>query len=151
MIVASQWELTWHNFEEFFYLYSYEEKYIPSVISSDKIKGRHSTKRIIDDLCTKWWWRAWKVCLWNISNLSTSSCISKYIQDDHATFLNLDITSEKVFGIYKIFDKGVSFFFSTARMTHIESNISRSIFLCSNPRWAIKTCLLNSMPQGLYE
>ena len=35
-------------------LYSYEEEYLSSLISSDKIKVRrfHSTKRFIDDLCT---------------------------------------------------------------------------------------------------
>ena len=35
------------------FLYSYEEKYMSLLISSEKIKGRHfhSTKRLIDDLC----------------------------------------------------------------------------------------------------
>ena len=35
------------------FLYSYEEEYMSSLISSDKIKGRHfhSTKRFTDDLC----------------------------------------------------------------------------------------------------
>ena len=35
-------------------LYSYEEEYMSSLISSDKIKTRHfhSAKRFIDDLCT---------------------------------------------------------------------------------------------------
>ena len=47
---------------------------------------------------------------------------------NHATFLNLDITSEDGFFIYKLFDKRYSFPFSVVRMPHIDKGISLKIF-----------------------
>ena len=54
-------------------------------------------------------------------------------QDDHATFLNLDITINDGIFIYNLFDKKKSFPFSVERDYHVASNIPQSFFF-SNQR-----------------
>ena len=49
-------------------------------------------------------------------------------QENHATFLNLDITIKDGTFICKLFDKRDSFLFSVVRMPHIASNIPQNIF-----------------------
>ena len=104
-------------------LYSYEEEYMLSLISSDKIKARHfhSTKRFTDDLCA----------INDCGKFGRSICdiypeqleLKFEHQGDHATFLNLDITFKEGTFIYKSFDKRDSFRFSIVRMPYIESHI----------------------------
>ena len=83
-----------------FFLYSYEEEYMLSFISSDKIQAIrfHSTKRFIDDLC----------------HINKSEKLGKFIYDTyskdlevkiehqggHATFLKLNITIMKKKSFY---------------------------------------------------
>ena len=49
-------------------------------------------------------------------------------EDDHATFLNLDIKIEDRRFIYKLYDKRDDFPFFIVRMPHMSSNIPQSIF-----------------------
>ena len=74
------------------FLSSYEDEYVTSLISTDKVKAKkfHSTKRFIDDLCAI-----------NDGGEFGKSCMDIYPKDlelkvehqgEHATFLNLDIT-----------------------------------------------------------
>lgn len=48
--------------------------------------------------------------------------------DDHATFLNLDITIEQGIFIYKFLDKRYSFPFLIVKIFHIENNIPQNTF-----------------------
>ena len=109
------------------FLYSYEEKYISSLISFDKIKGTHfhSTKCFIDDLCA----------INDCEEFRRSICVIypkeiyvklKY-QGDHVNFLNLDITVNLCF-IYKLFYEKNSFPFSIVRMPYKQCNTPQNIF-----------------------
>ena len=103
--------------------YSYEEEYISSLISFDKIKARHfhSTRHFIVDL-------------YAINGKSIFDIYPKELevkvghQGDHATFLNLDLSIKEGTFIYKLFDKRDSFSFSSLRMSHKKSNIPQNIF-----------------------
>lgn len=110
------------------FLYSYEERYMADLISSDKRKARHfhSTKRFIDDLCAI-----------NDGNLFGEIYKDIYPEElelklehsgSHASFLNLDITILEGEFVYKLFDKRDAFPFSIVRMPFINSNIPESIF-----------------------
>ena len=81
------------QFWENLFLYSYEEKYMLPLISSDKIKATHSAKHSIDDLCT----------INDDGGLGRSVCkiypkeleLNVEHQGDHAAFFNLDVTIKK--------------------------------------------------------
>ena len=97
-------------FWENLFIYSYEEEYMSSLISPDKIKERHFhwTTHFIDDLC---------------------AINDGEIEDQryHATFLNLDIIIKEGTFIYTFFDKRLVSF-SIVRMLHIESNTPENNF-----------------------
>ena len=110
------------------FLYYYEEKYISSLISTDKVKARHfhATKRFIDDLCAL-----------NDGGEFGKSFLSIYPSElelkvehhgTHATFLNLDISIKDNIFVYKLYDKRDDFNFSIVRMPFADSNIPSSIF-----------------------
>ena len=113
------------------FLYFYEEEYMKSLISSDKVKARHfhCTKRFIDDLCAI-----------NDGGEFGKACLEIYPkelelkvehQGTHACFLNLDISVLDNMFVYKLYDKRDSFPFSIVRMPHIDSNIPQNIFYSS--------------------
>jgi len=110
------------------FLYCYEEPYISSLISSDKVKARHfhASKRFIDDLCAINDGGEFGKCFQDIYpeelDLKVEHC------GHHATFLNLDITIQDGLFVYKLFDKRDTFPFSIIRMPHLDSNIPQSIF-----------------------
>ena len=111
------------------FLYFYENKFMTSLISNDKVKARHfhSTSRFIDDLCA-------------INDGGKFSCLHNEIYPDelelkmehsgnHASFLNLDINIVNGKFIYKLYDKRDTFPFFIVRMPHKESNIPQNIFI----------------------
>ena len=113
------------------FLYTYEEEYMSSLISTDKVKARHfhSCKRFIDDLCA-------------INDGGEFGRVCKDIYPEelelkvehsgtHATFLNLDISIEEGVFVYKLFDKRDAFPFYIVRMPHMCSNIPQQIFYSS--------------------
>ena len=115
------------------YLYSYEEDFISNLVKNGgkegKIRARHfhSNRRFIDDLCAM-----------NDGGEFGRSNTEIYppelelkkenSEDDHATFLNLDIKIEDRRFIYKLYDKRDDFPFFIVRMPHMSSNIPQSIF-----------------------
>ena len=115
------------------FLYSYEEEYMSSLISSDKIKVRyfHSTNRFIGDLCA----------------VNDGGEFGKFIcdiypkwlelkvehQSDHATFLNLGITIKERTFLYKLFDKKLRFIFNCKNVLY-EKEYPSNYFLFSNQR-----------------
>ena len=115
------------------YLYSYEEHFISNLVKNGgkegKIRARHfhSNRRFIDDLCAM-----------NDGGEFGRSNTEIYppelelkkenSEDDHATFLNLDIKIEDRRFIYKLYDKRDDFPFFIVRMPHMSSNIPQSIF-----------------------
>ena len=106
------------------YLYSYEEDFISNLVKNGgkegKIRARHfhSNRRFIDDLCAM-----------NDGGEFGRSNTEIYppelelkkenSEDDHATFLNLDIKIEDRRFIYKLYDKRDDFPFFIVRMPHI--------------------------------
>ena len=76
-------------------IYSYEEEYISSLISSDKIKARHfhSTKHFIDDLSAINYGGEFGRSICEIYPKELEHKVEH--QSDHATILNLDITIEE--------------------------------------------------------
>ena len=95
----------------------FESKYVQQLIPkwSPDACTLHGTLRFIDDLCT-------------INNDGEFSSSYKYIypkqlelklehQEEHATFLDLDITIENNIFVYKLFDKRGKFPFIVLRMT----------------------------------
>ena len=110
------------------FLCSYEQEYMSSLISSDKIKARHfySAKLFIDDLCA----------INDCGEFGRTICeiypkeleFKVKHQADHATFLNEDITIKEGVFICKLFQKRDSFPFLIVRMPHKESNIPQNIF-----------------------
>ena len=115
------------------YLYSYEEDFISNLVKNGgkegKIRARHfhSNRRFIDDLCAM-----------NDGGEFGRSNTEIYppelelkkenSEDDHATFLNLDIKIEDRRFVYKLYDKRDDFPFFIVRMPHMSSNIPQSIF-----------------------
>jgi len=110
------------------FLYYYEEQFMKTLISSDKVKARrfHATKRFIDDLCAI-----------NDGDAFQHSFKDIYPKElelklEHsgvqASFLNLDIKIQDNKFIYKLFDKRDSFPFSIVRMPYLNSNIPQNIF-----------------------
>ena len=114
----------WSNF----CLYFFKCKYVQQLIS----KGQSRTykiywkSRFIDDLST-------------INNDVEFSSLYKYNyleqlelkfenQEQHAKFLDLDITSEDNIFAYRVFDKRYKFFFFIVHILYSLSNISSSIF-----------------------
>ena len=110
------------------FLYTYEEAYISSLITTDPVKARHfhATKRFIDDLCA-------------INDGNEFGKVYKDIYPAelelklehsgiHASFLSLDVTIEDKMFVYKLYDKRDDFPFSIVRMPQISSNIPQSIF-----------------------
>ena len=110
------------------HLYSYECAFITRLMKSDKgraIKFRHST-RFIDDEC----------------NLNDSGEFGKSYREiypsnldlkcehegTHATFLDLDITIQDGYFIYKLFDKRDNFPFFIVRMPDLSGNIPSFVF-----------------------
>ena len=129
------------------FLYFYEEEYMPSLISSDKNQGK-----------TFPFYKALHQWIINDGEKFERSICELYLKElelkvehwlYHTTFLNLNITVKEGTFIYRLFDKGDSFPFSFIRMPHIESNIPQNVFF-SNQRWVFKSCLFNSVPQGLH-
>ena len=110
------------------FLYFYEDKYITTLISSNKVKARHfhSTKRFIDDLCAindgGEFGRSHNEIYPEELDLKVES------MGTHASFLNLDIEILDGKFIYKLFDKRDSFPFFIVRMPHMDSNIPKNIF-----------------------
>ena len=111
------------------FLYYWEGAFIPSLISSDKIKARHfhSKEGFIDDLCS----------INDTREFGRSIC-EKYVtelelkvehQSDHATILNLDITINDETFINSLFNKRDSSPFSIVRMPNIGSNIPLIFFI----------------------
>ena len=98
------------------FLYSYEEKYMSPLISSDKIKARnfHSTKCSTDDICT----------------VNDGEEIERSICPKELELKIFECQYNHQGGklICKLFDKKDFFPFSIVRMPHIESNIPQSIF-----------------------
>ena len=91
------------------FLYSYKEDYMPSLISSDRINGRHfhSTKRFIDDL----------YAINDGGEFGRSICEmypkelehkAKH-QGDHAMFLNFDRTIKEGTFNYKLLETPLPF------------------------------------------
>ena len=110
------------------HLYSYECAFITRLMKSGKgraIKFRHST-RFIDDEC----------------NLNDSGEFGKSYREispsnldlkcehegTHATFLDLDITIQDGYFIYKLFDKRDNFPFFIVRMPDLSGNIPSFVF-----------------------
>ena len=95
------------------FLYSYEEEYMSSLISSDKVKATHFTINF---------------CTINHSGEFEKTFLGKYKkelelmvehQDNHGCFLNLEISvSNKIF-VYKLFDKRDTFPFTPIQMSYI--------------------------------
>ena len=110
------------------FLYSYEEKYISSLIYSDKVKARHfhSTKRFIDDLCALNDGGEFGRSFLDIYPSELELKVEN--QGTHATFLNLDITIKDGIFVYKLFDKRDHFPFNIVRMPYSDSNIPQNIF-----------------------
>ena len=125
--LAPQWELTKHHFGQIFFLYSYEEEYMSSLISSNEIKARHfhSPRHFIDNLCTINGGGEFERSICEIYPKELEHKVEN--QGDHATFLI----------------KETLFPFLIVRMLHIESNILQNIFYS-----AIRDEFLR-MPQGL--
>ena len=110
------------------FLYTYENKYMSELISSDKVKACHfhATKRFIYDLGT----------------LNDGGVFNDVYKDiyppelqlkvehsgTYATFLNLDITLKDGVFVYKLFDVSDAFPFFIVRLTYIDSNTPKSIF-----------------------
>ena len=118
------------SFWAIYFLYPCEDKYILSLISSDKIKARHfhSAKRFIDDLCVI---NHGGKCERSICETYPKELeLMQENQCEHAIFSNLDTTIKEKTLIEKLFDKKDFFPISIVRKAHIESNISQSIF-CS--------------------
>ena len=110
------------------FLYTYEENYISTLISTNPVKARHfhSTKRFIDDLCA-------------INDGNEFGNVYKDIYPEelelklehsgrHADFLHLDITREENIFVYKLYDKRDAFPFNIVRMPQRSSNIPQTIF-----------------------
>ena len=110
------------------HLYSYECAFITRLIKSDKaraIKFRHAV-RFIDDEC----------------NLNDGGEFGKSYreiypsnlqlkcehQGSHATFLEVDITVQDGYFIYKLFDKRDNFPFFIVRMPNLNGNIPSHVF-----------------------
>ena len=109
------------------YLYSYEEEFISSLLTCDKVRARHfhSTNRFIDDLCAMndggEFGRSWNTIY------PPQLHVKREHYGSHATFLNLDIEIEEKRFVYKLFDKRDAFPFFIVRMPHMDSNIPRTI------------------------
>ena len=74
-------------------------------------------------------------------------------QDDHATFMNLDITMEEGTFIYNLFNERDSFLFSIVRMHHMESNIPQNLFCSAIKREFLRIarsalCLRDFVPKA---
>ena len=110
------------------FLYTYEESYISSLISTDPVKARyfHSTKRFIDDLCAINDGYEFGKVYRDIYPVELELKVEHTGQ--HASFLNLDITMEENIFVYKLYDKRDAFPFTIVRMPEITSNIPQSIF-----------------------
>ena len=110
------------------FLYSYEEEYMTSLISSDKVNARHfhSTQRFIDDLCSINDGGEFGGSICDIYPKELTFKVEH--QGNHATLLNLGITVKEGTFIYKLFNKRVSFPFSIIGMLQLKSNISQKIF-----------------------
>ena len=110
------------------FLYTYENEYMETLISSDKVKARHyhSTKRFIDDLCAindgNEFGRSYR----NIYPEELELKVEHHGQ--HASFLSLDINIVDGTFVYKLYDKRDAFPFFIVRMPHLQSNIPRNIF-----------------------
>ena len=111
------------------FLYFDEEKYMSSLIFSDKIKARHFhlTKRFIDDLCAINDGREFERSICDIFPKELKLKIEH--QDDHATFVSLDLTIKEGAFIYKLFEKRDSFSFFSFRKQY-----PSKYFLFSNQR-----------------
>ena len=110
------------------YLHRYEEIFISSQMSVNKVRARkfiHAT-RFIDDEC-------------NLNDCGEFSRSYKEIypkelelkcehQGTHATFLDIDITIVDGLFIYKLFDKRDDFPFSIVRMPDLTGNIPDHVF-----------------------
>ena len=110
------------------FLYTYEESFISSLISSDRVRARHfhAIKRFIDDLIAI-----------NDGNEFGKTFKDIYPEElelkvehsgQHASFLNLHITIEDGIFVFKLYDKRDDFPFEIVRMPHLSSNIPQSIF-----------------------
>ena len=110
------------------FLYSYESKYIQSLVSegSPLVYKFSGTRRFIDDLCAL-----------NDGEEFAKHCKEIYPaeldlkvehQGSHASFLDLDITVVDGTFVYKMYDKRDQFPFFIVRMPHRSSNIPSYIF-----------------------
>ena len=110
------------------FLYFYENKFITSLISTDKVKARHfhSTNRFIDDLCAindgGEFGRMFKDIYPEELDLKVEH------SGNYASFLNLDINIVNGQFIYKLYDKRDAFPFFIVRMPYVNSNIPEKIF-----------------------
>ena len=93
------------------FLYTYENEYMPELISNGKIQARHfhASKHFIDDLDTLNGGGVFN----DIYKDIYSSVLQLKVEHSgtHATFLNLDINAKDEVFNYKLFDKGDAFFF----------------------------------------
>ena len=110
------------------FLYSYESKYIQSLVShrSPIVYKFSGNRRFIDDLCAL-----------NDGEEFAKHCKEIYPaeldlkvehQGSHASFLDLDITVVDGTFVYKMYDKRDQFPFFIVRMPHRSSNIPSYIF-----------------------
>ena len=110
------------------FLYSYESKYIQSLVSTGSpiVYNFAGTRRFIDDLCAL-----------NDGEEFSKRCKEIYPaelelkvehQGNHASFLDLDITIIDGTFVYKLYDKRDQFPFFIVRMPHKSSNIPSYIF-----------------------
>ena len=108
------------------FLYTYENEYMPELISNDKIKACrfHASKHFIDDLDT-----LNGGAVFNGIYKDIYPTVLQLKVDDsgtHATFLNSDINAKDEVFNYKLFDKGDAFFFlSFACLTLIAASPSK--------------------------
>ena len=98
------------------FLYTYENEYLPELISNDEVKACrfHATKRFIDDLGTLNDAGAFNDVYKDIYSPELQLKVEH--SSTHATFLKLYITAKYREFIYKLFDKRDAFPFLIVRM-----------------------------------
>lgn len=107
----------------YLFLYSYEEEYMLSLISTDKIMARHShtTRCFINNLCAINDVKRFERYVIYIQ----SSLTLKLNNNNHATFFRT-LRRTALYISYLI--KEVCFHFSIVRMPHVKINTSGNIF-----------------------
>ena len=116
----------------YLFLYSYEEEYMLSLISTDKIMARHShtTRCFINNLCAINDVKRFERYVIYIQ----SSLTLKLNNNNHATFFNLDITIKEDSLVYKLFDKRSLFPFFNCEDASCKNQYLWKYILLSNQR-----------------